>query len=69
MPHIVVVGQAFKGSLSAAEVARAAYAGCMAGEPVVVQGGTLLPVARLQGKVWRGPAEQPAGPAPMTMAS
>ncbi len=33
----------------------------LAGEPVAVQGGTLLPVARLQGKVWRGPAEQPAG--------
>lgn len=33
----------------------------LTGEPVVVQGGTLLPVARLQGKVWRGPAEQPAG--------
>ncbi len=33
----------------------------LTGEPVVVQGGTLVPVARLQGKVWRGPAEQPAG--------
>jgi hypothetical protein len=30
-------------------------------EPVAVQGRTFLPVARLRGKVWRGPAEQPAG--------
>lgn len=33
----------------------------LTGEPVTVQGRTLVPVARLQGKVWRGPAEQPAG--------
>jgi hypothetical protein len=33
----------------------------LTGEPVAVQGRTLVPVARLQGKVWRGPAEQPAG--------
>ncbi len=33
----------------------------LTGEPVAVQGGMLVPVARLQGKVWRGPAEQPAG--------
>ncbi len=33
----------------------------LTGEPVAVQDRTLLPVARLRGKVWRGPAEQPAG--------